>query len=486
MQLVLAFNITSDIAGALQSLRGNRSGKAAVLDRLLPGSNVRSLSVGHPLQSQQQLVPALPPSTTPSSDTPHSPMLVPQLSARFSHAASGSHRSRQHPADDAENQWLGSLDTPQSLPFKDKSAQRRRPKPRRPQWQDVSIDVSALQSSQADASPSLQHSDRPVGSMSQTDTPNAVHMSGVSPASPSPPKHLALHAPHQQHKAHVCVQAPPVLSPRNDASNTPQALSAWHQNLEQAQQRQHQQHRLSHEHVQGGRPSSLDRPLHHVSQHAEQPRCLPPLHHQPPFLQQAQHATEAGPQSPHQSPSEDPRSAQQVPLQYMRHPCGSGSPGGLHKLHRLLKAISRARPEPIDSALAAPSLTHRDSVLLHGGHQEDHPPPTRFRGSGSMQAAPMSLRHLQPLDHSRDVAAKQQQLQQERSELIHQQCEPESSLMPHTQWQQKQEPGSGQLAYSHATVSTAQDESSSRHPSAAIPDDLQDVNVRLQQVCTQP
>ncbi|KAL0023024.1 hypothetical protein WJX79_000521 [Trebouxia sp. C0005] len=38
--------------------------------------------------------------------------------------------------DDTENQWLGSSHTPQSEPSKGKPSQRRRPKPKRPQWQD--------------------------------------------------------------------------------------------------------------------------------------------------------------------------------------------------------------------------------------------------------------------------------------------------------------------------------------------------------------
>ncbi|KAL0054876.1 hypothetical protein WJX82_003653 [Trebouxia sp. C0006] len=172
---------------------------------------------------------------------------LPQISARSSTAAADRHRARYHPTDDTENQWLGSSNTPQSEPSKGKPSQRRRPKPRRPQWQDVSIDLSA------------------------------------------------------------------------------------------------------------------------------------------------------GPPSSRQGPAEDPRSAQQVPMQYMRHPHGSGSPGGLHKLHRLLRPISRPRPEsglpdPGDTAMPSADdlqdvnmrLQQVRSCLRHGKQKEEQPEiPSSSRKSPS-------------------------------------------------------------------------------------------------------
>ncbi len=481
-------------------------------------TNVTSLS------ARQQLTPALASTCTPPRHLPSWQAPLPQISARSSTAAADRHRARYHPTDDTENQWLGSSNTPQSEPSKGKPSQRRRPKPRRPQWQDVSIDLSVLQASQAEAASVSGHDDKPVGSVPSIEIPSVVHMSGVSPASPSPPKPHAWQA--LQHKTYASSQVLPALSSAVSSLQPHQALSAWHENLEQPQQRQ------SHDHRPNPKVPSAEQALQHASQHvhahlarnvlpsAEQslkhaehaalPRCLPPLHHHQSALLEPPHqapadsalaAVEAGPPSSRQGPAEDPRSAQQVPMQYMRHPHGSGSPGGLHKLHRLLRPISRPRPEsglPDPGDTAMPSAGgHRQSGTLQGGFQHVHWAPMQSPESSQLPAAcvpPKPPRHLQPLAHSQIDADDSHWQQHERQpEQSHHQVEPDMMTPPNSHWQhqappnshwQHQEAGTKQDILSDLHVSRPHDEVNRREDSHAAADDLQDVNMRLQQVIT--
>ncbi len=522
------------------------------------------------LSAREELSPALTSTFTPPRNLPSWQAASPQLSARSSTAAADRHRARYHPADDAENQWLGSSNTPQSEPLKGKPSQRRRPKPRRPQWQDVSIDLSALQASQAEAASVSGHDDKLVGSVPSIEIPGVVHMSGVSPASPSPPKQHGWQA--LQHKTCASSQGLPALSSAAPSLQPYQALSAWHENLEQPQQRQ------SHDHRPNLNPNvpSAEQALQHASQHvhahlarnvlpsAEQivkhaehvapPRCLPPLHHHQSALLEPRHqaaadsalaAVEAGPYSASQGPAEDPRSAQQVPMQYMRHPCGSGSPGGLHKLHRLLRPISRPRPEsglldPGDTAMPS-AAGHRQSGTLQGGFQHVHWAPVQGPESSQLPAAcvpPKPPRHLQPLAHSQTDAddshwQQHHQQHQRQPELAHHQVEPDMMTPPNSHWQhqappishwehqappishwqhqappishwqhqappishwqhqappnshwQHQEAGMKQDTGSDLHASRPHDELNRREDSHAAADDLQDVNMRLQQVIT--
>lgn len=476
-------------------------------------TNVTSLS------ARQQLTPALASTFTPPRHLPSWQAALPQLSARSSTAAADRHRARYHPADDTENQWLGSSNTPQSKPSKGKPSQRRRPKPTRPQWQDVSIDLSALQASQAEAASVSGHDDKPVGSVPSIEIPSVVHMSGVSPASPSPPKQHAWQA--LQHKTCASSQGLPALSSATSSLQPHQALSAWHDNLEQPQQRQ------SHDHRPNPNVPSAEQALQHASQHVHAhlarnmlpsaepilkhakhvapPCCLPPLHHhqsaplEPPHQAAADSAlaaVEAGPYSPRQGPAEDPRSAQQVPMQYMRHPYGSGSPGGLHKLHRLLRPISRPRPEsglldPGDASMPS-AAGHRQSGMLQGGFQHVQWAPVQGSESSQLPAAsvpPKPPQHLQPLAHSQtdadDSHWQQDHRQHQRHpEPAHHQFEPDIMTLPNSYWQH-QEAGMKQDIWSDLHASRPHDELSRREDShAAAADDLQDVNTRLQQVVT--
>ena len=291
------------------------------------------------------------PTHTASSSTPlrrssaHHAAL-PQLpnTARATNLA----RPKLFQSNDAENQWLGWSRTPDSISAKPKSSNRRKSRAKRPQWQDVSIDLSALQAAQAeDPESHLQHADK------AQDAPNAAHMSGVSPASPSPPKRQILHSPAHDYMQSSSPHALTALSSSYEAPDAPQALSAWRENVGQYNLWQHHQHRLSQDVSQNAACQSSAAVLHDRLQHAQPTRCLPPLHHQsnnskmsladPDQHRRSAQAAVTGAE-PQQGSQEDPRNAQQVPMQYMRHPYGSGSPGGLHRLHRLLKPITQNRP----------------------------------------------------------------------------------------------------------------------------------------------
>ena len=475
--------------------------------------NVTSLS------ARQQLTPALASTFTPPRHLPSWQAASPQLSACASTAAANRQRVRYHPVDDTENQWLGSSNTPQSEPSKGKPSQRRRLKPRRLQWQDVSIDLSSLQASQAEAASSVSGlDDKPVGSVPSIEIPSVVHMSGVSPASPSPPKQHAWQA--LQHKTCVSSQGLPALSSATSSLQPHQALSAWHENVEQPQQRQ------SHDHRPKPDVPSAEQTLQHASQHvhahlarnvlpsAEQtlkhaehvapPRCLPPLHHhqsaphEPPHQAAADSALaaiEAGPYSSRQGPAEDPRNAQQVPMQYMRHPYGSGSPGGLHKLHRLLRPISRPRPEsglldPGDTPMPS-AAGDRQSGALQGGFQHVHWAPVQGPESSQSPAAsvpPKPPRHLQPLaplqtDADDSHWQQHHQQHQRRPEQAHPQIEPDITALPNSYWQHQQA-GMKQDTWSDLHASRPHVELNRWEDSHAAADDLQDVNMRLQQVVT--
>ena len=450
------------------------------------------------MHPQQQLVSSRPYGFTPPRQLPDSQAALPQLSARSSHTATDRHRARPHQADDAENQWLGSSNTPQSMPSNDKPSQRRKPKPRRPQWQDVSIDLSALQASQTGPAPMSEHDNQPVGKVPSIDIPSAVHMSGVSPASLSPPpRQHALHAPH--HKSHASLQGLPALSHTQEGWRPTPALSAWHENLGQNQQRHSHQawsSQLPHNQLPSSEP-----PLPSASLYIEPSCCLPPLHHHPASCMPSPQAAadraadaaaplEFGPHSSRQNPSEDPRSTHQVPMQYMRHPFGSGSPGGLHKLHRLLRPISRSTVEsgqlnPHDDQMPS-TMGPRQSMSVHQNSQDANMISVPGVESSQVSAAQKPPRHLQPLAFPQRASVNhwQQQQQEQHAEATHQQHDPpESSAMSISSWQQ-QEDGRGHPADSHPSASRPHDELSKRGNPEGAADDLQDVNMRLQQVVT--
>ena len=472
------------------------------------GGHAGSLHASRAQHHQQLLAPAHPSSMLPPASLPHRQPASPQMSDWPTSIASDSPRPRHIQTDDAENQWLGHLRSPESMSAA-KHTHRRRPKPKRPQWHDVSIDLSTLQASQTEVASRSERADRPVGSLPAADIPSAMHMSGVSPASPSPPKQHALHEPPWQHKSHSSMQAVPALPP---FSEPPPALSAWHENLGQLEQRQRHHQGRSLNNISHAWPTPSQTPPPHASQHAESPRCLPPLHHQPAPAQPAAVAGN-GPHAHHQLPSEDPRSAQQVPMQYLRHPYGSGSPGGLHKLHRLLRPITRANPESghVDPGdpLAGSRLRGRESASVQSSHQDAPGPPAYVRESGFISSASLpdrenapvqnshqnspwpsahvresgllpsaSLlpRHLQPLSYSQSAF----QQQQGQPELWCEHSEPDIAARP---LRQRQQP-SGRDHYAESDVASSgiQDESQSRRNPEAAADDLQDVTLRLQQV----
>ena len=185
-------------------------------------------------------------------------------------------------------------------------------------------------------------------------------------------------------------------------------------------------------------------------------------------------------------------------------PYRSGSPGGLHKLHRLLRPISRPRPESglLDPGdVLMPSATgHGQSGTLQGGLQHEHWAPVQGPESSQLPAAcvpPKPPRHLQPLAHSQTDAddshwQQHHQHHQRQPEQSHHQVEPDMMTPPNSHWQHQEPPNSH---WQHQEAGTKQDilsdlhvsrphEVNRREGSHAAADDLQDVNMRLQQVIT--
>ena len=435
------------------------------------------------------------------------------------------------------------------------TAQKRR-KQKRPQWQDVSLDLSAIQAAQEQAGPGPSHADRPVGRSLSTDTAGAAHMSGVSPASPSPPKQHPQNTPFPQHKSRSNVPTLPALA--SAGSYPPEALAARHENLG-FDQRCHSQQQYQHglrQHVGAaagwlpfGSVAFRATQQQQSSQSQQLPSCLPPLHHQPhaPSLQSSadfaplhwdgatqanQHrhmswshdrtATHTPPMSSthhvhHASdgallstshrhveglngfapgPSrqaaayEDPRSAQQVPLQYLRHPCGPGAPGGLHRLHRVLRPVDRSQHQNAESS----SSIHEASNTAWATSAVTEPP--QHSGDSSQRAAaaaaePDSMQHpwhAQP-PHTQPPHAQPPQHEQpqgcmerkSKPEMMHQQPAWHAPAAHHTAYGGWQEDGvSEQQHQPEMPVGRPYDNACSSDAEAA--GDMQDVTTRLQQV----
>lgn len=461
---------------------------------------------------------------------------------------------RQSRGDDAENNHFAHFQSPASAQMGSQTAQKRR-KQKRPQWQDVSIDLTAVQAAQEQAGPNMSHADRPVGRNLSTDTAGAAHMSGVSPASPSPPRQHLQNNPFLQHKSRSSVPTLPALA--SAGSSPPEALAARHENLAfDHQHHHHQQYQHGLGQNVGAAGGSLQLaygPLRasqqQQSSHVQLPNCLSPLHHQPhaPSLQssadfaplhrdgatqahQHQHMSwsrdRADTHTPAMSPThhasdnplsstshyhvegldgfapgpfrqaaayEDPRSAQQVPLQYLRHPCGPGAPGGLHRLHRLLRPIDRSQhrtaasntsiPEAGNTAWAANAVTELPQ------HSDDSSQPAAAAEPDSMQhawhAQPPHAQspHAQPL-HAWPPQHKQRQGSMERKgkpQMMHQQPARQAPAAHHTAYRGWQEDdGCEQQHQPEVPVSGPCNSTHSSDAQAA--GDMRDLNTRLQQV----
>ena len=446
--------------------------------------------------------------------------------------SSGAPRPKHIHADNAENDFLGHLHSPAIISPSRKPAQKGR-KQKRPQWQDVSIDLSALQAAQEQAAV-MDHNDVPVGPLLAADTA-AAHMSGVCPASPSPPKQHALHPPGHPLKSQSSVPTLPALT--LEAGNPPEALAAWHENVGLFQQQQNPQHlrpgcRQQHDAVRESLPYAepLQLPQRRHPRQAQLPICLPPLHHQPfvrppaphigapaemqlsteemhhralpspclsdeadiCLMSSSRHAVQAltdfapaaschavenldgfESASSHQVALEDPRSAQQVPMQYMRHPLGSGSPGGLHRLHRLLRPLARSQHPPANSCPAG-TATHPSGAA----HFSNKPPE---HGHNDARQATVAVSEPKMDWQIQDGPGL---LQQESLVPVEQQSnwpkEQQPSLHAPADWQWQD----------CGTAQQQQQQSDSHvHPNweegsrGALPAaDMQDVNMRLQQV----
>ena len=463
-------------------------------------------------------------------------------------------RPRQFHGDDAENNHFAHFQSPVSPQMGSQTAQKRR-KQKRPLWQDVSLDLSAIQAAQEQAGPEMSHADRPVGRSLSTDTVGAAHMSGVSPASPSPPKQHPQNAPFPQHKSRSNVPTLPALASAD--SYPPEAFAARHENLGfdlRRQSQQQYQHGLGQNVGASGGAQPFASVLlrasqqQHSSQVQQLPNCLPPLHYQPhaPSLQSsadhaplhwdgatqahqhrhmswscdrtnmhtsppmssthhAYHASDdALPSTSHRhaeglhgfapGPSrqaaayEDPRSAQQVPLQYLRHPCGPGAPGGLHRLHRLLSPLDRSQHRDAESN----SFIHEASNTAWAtGAVTEHPQHSDDSSHAAAAAEPEPMQHpwhAQP-PHAQPPHAQPPQHQQchgsmERKgkpEMMHQQPVQQAPAAHHTAYGGWQEDGvSAQQHQPGMPVGGLCNSTCSRDAQAA--GDMQDVNTRLQQV----
>ena len=518
-------------------------------------SNQRSHSTsrsaaGQPAPPQCIITPANAVSKRSLQLLPHAFQRLSQIQPHTSHAsprppAEGANpRSRPPRADNAENDFLAHFQSPPSAPMGSQTAQKRR-KQKRPQWQDVSIDLGAIQAAQEQAGPTMSHADRPVGPSLSTDTAGAAHMSGVSPASPSPPRQHPQNTLCLQHKPRSSVPTLPALASAGSA--LPEALAAWHENVRLDQQRHHHQqyqHRLVQCDVDAAEPlPSASGPFRasqqQQSSQAQLPNCLPPLHHQPhvshphglqtsaasaPF--QSQHATQV-PQYPHmswfrdqqgtrtpplssshsalqasndalpfscnhraegpdgfapgparQATYEDPRSAQQVPVQYMRHPCGPGASGGLYKLHRLLRPIARSQQR---QSARSSSVGEANNAAWDTDAMIELPQHRHETSQQAAAAEPDVLQypwHAQPSHHDQRSCSVEQQ---SKPVVVQQQPALQARAAHHTACSGWQEHGVSEQQHQQGMpVDNACHDPGSRDAQGA--GDMQDVNMRLQQV----
>lgn len=486
---------------------------------------------------------------------PQGALRLPHIQSHTSHASPRTRAEARNPkskhshADNAENHSLGQLQSPASVPSGGRTAQQRR-KQKRPQWQDVSIDLSAMQDAQEQAGPLMNHADRPIGPIPSTETARAVHMSGVSPASPSPPKQHPQNMPLASHKSHSSVPTLPALA-LPGACPAP-ALAAWHENIELNQPRQHSQqypHQLSQS--VGTARDTLPMPSRtsQQPQSRQLPNCLPPLHHQPlrraghpapssadcassqslygtqiskyqltPFpcdregqhtdpLSSSHHALQTyndavpstwyrraeGPDGFASDPSrqvasEDPRTAQQVPMQYLRHPCGSGAPGGLHRLHRPLRPVARSQHQPANSFLDGGASTSAGVGLTSAGAGTTsacatstltEAPLQSLQQEAAASAAPDSMRHPWQSQTSHHEQHRPASGRQSQPVVVQQQPTFPVPAVPNCGWQpynvteqQPQQEGMPVRTPCHDIGSSA----------GQAAEDVQDVHKRLQQV----
>ena len=481
-------------------------------------------------------------------------------------------QARRSHADNAENSFLGQMHAPSGISPSMKPALKGR-KQKRPQWQDVSIDLGAIRAAQEQEAGSMHYDDTPVRPLASHDAAAAAHMSGVSPASPSPPKQPPLTMPLHQHKSHPSVPTLPALV--RDAPSPPEALAAWHQNVRLFQQHQgpqqcRQRSSQQGDYSQDSATESLPHPVSPRSQqcrHFQPPTCLPPLHHRPiahpqgslteansaspteqiyqststpamhhrflppsccspdeaythhrsSFHQAVQGSTEAIPSTshrtmqtsaglstdllpsplhaakchdgfaapPHQILSEDPRGVQQLPMQYMRHPFGSGSPGGLHRLPRRPSPLAKPQNHSVDSHSAwdAPALAGAAGAALQLSHPRHHDAQKTAEPAMPDWTAQASQHH--------DSRAS---VEHEGGNLIVEQ-QPDSNPGAH---RPEHRPAQGQQQVASASEEYQQEYSGVQHQhepgvhvdasweaasTAGLPAaDMQDVNMRLQQV----
>ena len=480
--------------------------------------------------------PPVPPgSSPPSMHLSAMQTVLPQLATACNPRAHPS-QAKAFQSNDTENQRLGDVHTPDSISTKQKSSGRRKSRPKRPQWQDVSIDLSALQASQAESSASnMQQADQTSSSMLKVDIPSAAHMSGVSPASPSPPKRQLLHSPKQTSKQHSGNHLLPALSQSQSHQEppAPEALSAWHENIGQDQLWQQHQHRLSQDTSQSVAHQSSATATHDTFHFAEPPPCLPPLH-QTSTMPAAHMARRPGPvedvgrsrdlhvgksrdlcvgksgdlyedksrylhvdnsrdlcvdksRGLHVGHHEDPRSTQQVPMQYMRHPFGSGSPGGLHKLHRLLRPIPTAkRSSDPQQPSQEGSTAEVQTVQQRSSHQVVQQGSPRMQPPG-LHSTDLHLRRLQPICSPRSIALHEQHdegQQQQLAKVMHQHSMQRDMSMsaPSSRYEQAHmtaDPTSS----SRTLISREGAQERVAEQPQAPQNDEQDVNLRLQQVC---
>lgn len=517
----------------------------------------------HCLKALQQTArkPALPLSTQQLlSPTPAQQPVQPSHSAV--HKALG---ARQCQSDDAENHWCPVPSRHDAIPAaaapaaSPESVRKHRTRPqRRPQWQDVSIDLTARQAAEAecDSSTPVTHIDNSPSSAALS-----PHLTGVSPASPSASHHFHaqngqqqqanheqgasssghaaalsreqsfvpqqldeqqhLQQQHRQHRQHSQQQQRSELQHhglwheslqdqrhhdrhQQDLHQRPQGRQQQQQPskvqglLQQQQNQQHQhqqepdQHQQDHQqHHQQQYPHLKQDSAGHRHQHTENlswghvsqasanagphadPHCLPPLHHRTSFANIPQQQ----PAEPAQ-PSEEPRLGGQVPVQYMRHPLGSAAPGGLHKLHRLLRPVRRSQSihnmqlPPMGSQPSVPSLDHLAQYLPH---DRSDGVPQADRLQARLPPLPPTASHMQSRRYTHDGAEADSC--QHPQELRHH----TGVLQPLRQSDWEPPESTPTLLVLQSAVNTQQTHVPQQDPFAAA-GDLQNVNLRLQQV----
>lgn len=338
-------------------------------------------------------------------------------------------------SEDAENHWIRHPVTPEAIPASavavgsatSSTARKRKTRPRRrPEWQDVSVDLAALPDSAGESLPHSVHVTE-LGSSTYHD-PTSPHTSGISPASPTDPGQLPGKHADRSDDHHVSplnsistLIGPDATPPWQHTAMQPHALYQCHQESQEQQRHQESRDRHHHrhplQHSQAPFFPRFDSEVHaavcaqerhqqqqHLLQHqlssippvysenalvAEQPtsshNCQPPPHHSCPSTQHAlysrYHPAPSQQHIPASTPADDegPRNGERLPMQYMRHPFGPAAPGGLHRLHRLLRPLRRPQTNP-----AAPPLVGSEpaqQLLLVPEHAQQLPGASDAPGS---------------------------------------------------------------------------------------------------------